>query len=59
LGEAWKMNRVRQVDCAPLRIWLEEADRSGFARALYTNCFFDPEWLRAHAPIGRDDALCI
>jgi hypothetical protein len=53
------MNRARQIDSAPLRIRLEEADRSGLARELYTNCFFHPEWLRAHAPIGSNDALCI
>ena len=47
------------INPAPLRIRLEEADRSDLARELYINCFFHPEWLRAHAPIGSDDALCI
>ena len=52
-------NRARPDNPPPLRIRLEEANRSDFARELYTNCFFHPEWLRAHAPVGGDDALCV
>jgi hypothetical protein len=52
-------NRARRVDLAPLRIRLDEARRSDLARELYTNCFFHPEWLRAHAPISGDDSACV
>ena len=52
-------DRARLDDSSPLRIGLEEAHRSDLARELYTNCFFHPEWLGVHAPIGSDDPLCV
>jgi hypothetical protein len=52
-------NRSRLIDSAPLRIRLEEAKRSNLARELYTNCFFHPEWLAAHAPVRDNDVMCV
>lgn len=56
MGEA---NRARSGDSEPPRIRLNEAKRSNLARELYTNCFFHPEWLGSHAPVGGDDAACV
>ena len=52
-------DRARRYDHAPIAIRLEEANRSDLARELFTNCFFHPDWLRAHAPVGADDAMCV
>ena len=58
-SEMREIDRTRPADWGPLKIRVEEANRSDLARELYTNCFFHPEWLRTHAPIGCDDARCI
>jgi hypothetical protein len=52
-------NRARHLEITPLRIGLDQALRSDFARELYTSCFFHPEWLRNHAPITSPDPSCL
>ncbi len=52
-------NRARNSEIVPLRIGLDQALRSDFARELYTSCFFHPEWLRHHAPLISKDPCCL